>query len=280
MLAALRIVREVLVYRLRRLEMANLVAAGSLLVALRAPWAEVWVRCAFAGVLNVLAYLTNDYYDVHRDLAAGRAEDKTRFLRDHAREARAAQLVLAGALALFAIAWDPSLLLAVAGGAGICWVYSARLKSMPFADIASMAAWGAAMPLVAIRLGDTLGLALVLQLALFSACFETLQVLRDREEDATANLRTTAVVIGERRTLALARTLVLACSAYATATLHAFAGPALAIAALLPVDPANVERHWTRVRVVFGVVWLAILASVYVHGATSGALVTLDSRTW
>lgn len=280
MLAALRIVRDVLAYRLRRLEMANLVAAGSLLLALRAPPEEVVARSTFALLLNVLAYLTNDYYDVHRDLAAGRDEAKTLFLRDHAAEALAAQIALAVALAVLALAWDPSLLVAGAAGAGLCWAYSAKWKATPWADVVSMAAWGAAMPLAGVRLGDAVGLLLVGQLAWFSACFETLQVLRDRREDAEAGLRTTAVVLGDRGTARLARLLAVGCATYATLTLHAALGPAIAVAAVLPIDPSRTEQHWTRVRLIFGVVWLALLASIYFTGTTHGMLTALRVDAW
>ena len=63
-LAALRIVAAVVGYRLRKLEMANLVAALSIAIALRLPWPEVAYRTAFAFFLNALVYLNNDYIDV------------------------------------------------------------------------------------------------------------------------------------------------------------------------------------------------------------------------
>ena len=138
MIAAARIVFDVFVYRVRRLEMANMVAAISLSLALALPGKQVLLRALFAAVLNLLAYLTNDYYDVDRDLEAGRALDKTRYLADHRRAAIGAQLGLAALLVALAFVIDVGLLIPAAAGAGICWAYSAKLKCVPVLDVLSM----------------------------------------------------------------------------------------------------------------------------------------------
>ena len=72
MLSALRILFDVVVFRLRRLEMANLAGAVSVMLALRLPVSDVVLRTGFALLLNVLAYLTNDYYDLEPSAAAFR----------------------------------------------------------------------------------------------------------------------------------------------------------------------------------------------------------------
>src|SRR5437899_3138048 len=81
--AAFRILGDVLVYRIRKLEMANLVAVVAILVALRRPIDDTVVRTGFAVLLNLLAYLTNDYCDLEHDLATGREREKTLFLYEH-----------------------------------------------------------------------------------------------------------------------------------------------------------------------------------------------------
>ena len=56
-------------------------------------------------------------------------------------------MILAAALAAFALAYDWGLLVPLIAGGGICVWYSARLKHRPFWDIATMVVWGTSMPL-------------------------------------------------------------------------------------------------------------------------------------
>lgn len=271
MRAATKILLDVLAYRLRHLEMANMAAAISVMVALRLPFADVAVRSVFALVLNVLAYLINDVVDVERDLASGRAPDKTRFLAEHVPAAHGAGALCAAVLAAIALSWSPWLLLPAVLGSGICWAYSAYFKRMPYADVLSMVAWGAAMPLVAVPPDRALGWLLLGQLALFSATFELIQVLRDRDSDAALGIETTAVRLGPERTLLATRITVLVASAYAVLALHRWIGAALAVAVLLSGRPAP-ERYWNRVRLVYGVTWLALIAWITWRGAADGVL--------
>ena len=72
-----------------------------------------------------------------------------------------------------------------------------------------MMVWGARH--AAVRLAESnsaLGVCMALQLGLFSGVFETIQVMRDADEDAAGGVRTTAVVLGKARTLRLARGLM------------------------------------------------------------------------
>jgi 4-hydroxybenzoate polyprenyltransferase len=273
MAAALRIVSEVLAYRLKRLEMANLVGAVAIMLTLRLPLADIIFRTAFAFVLNLLAYTTNDYYDVERDLAAGRAREKAAFLIANRRAALWAQLALAAMLLVAALAYEPELVVSAVAGAGICWIYSARLKAKPYLDVVAMTLWGVAMPLVAIPLDSLLGWCLVIQLGLFSSCFETIQVLRDLPEDRDAKLDTTAVRLGPRRALVLARLLMFVAAGYAICVLERFAGILLVAAVFLPFAPDAIERFWNRVRLMLGLGWLATLGSIYLKGETSGLFV-------
>lgn len=268
--AGIRILVDVLVYRLRRLEMANLIAAAAIMVALRTSVPDFAIRLVFALLLNVLAYTTNDYCDIDRDIAGGRDPEGRRFLKSHMREALGAQIALAVLLAAIALVWDRGLLLAGALGAGICWVYSARLKTRPYVDVIAMTAWGISMPMVAIHLDDALGWALLIQLGLFSSVFETIQVLRDREEDSAAGIRTTAVALGEERTLMLARVLIAVAAVYGQLFLHWALGAIPLFALFLPWRPEATSSYWTRVRLVFGIGWLAILAWVFFTGAADG----------
>jgi 4-hydroxybenzoate polyprenyltransferase len=270
---ALRILWDVALFRLRRLEMANLFAALAIMLALRLPWPEVALRLGFGLLLNLLAYLTNDYFDVDQDLRSpGRDPRKARFLRAHMGTAARLQWGLAALLAVVALLWSPDLLLPLALGAGVCWLYSWRLKRTPYLDVLAMITWGAAMPLVGCPLDSRLGWVLLGQLALLSACFESIQIIRDHDEDVAAGVRTTAVRLGVGPTRLLLRLLMVASAAYAAALLHRFIGPAMLLALALPLRRRLAGRYWNQVRMVMGLVWLAITGWIYWTGSPAGWL--------
>jgi 4-hydroxybenzoate polyprenyltransferase len=274
MVAAPKIIADVVAYRLRKLEMANLAAATSIALALRLPPGDVVFRTLFAFVLNVLIYLNNDYLDVALDLRSETKDQrKSRFLADHMRSARRAQWALLGALVAAALAHDPGMLLPLAAGGGICVWYSAQLKRRPYADVLAMMAWGVAMPLCGAPVTSALGVCMALQLGLYSGVFETIQVLRDHDDDAKQGVRTTSVVLGAERTLALARVLMVAASAYALVVMHPLSATISAGALLVPFDARDVARYWTRVKLVYGVAWLALCAWVFLYGHSGGLFV-------
>ena len=118
-------------------------------------------------------------------------------------------------LAAAALAYGGGLLVPLIAGGGVCMAYSRWIKRRPYLDILAMMLWGFLMPLCGSPIDSVLGLCMAMQLGLFSAVFETIQVMRDADEDAAEGVRTTAVVLGKRRTLQLARGLMLLSSAYA-----------------------------------------------------------------
>ena len=273
MLAAFRIVLSAVVYRLRNLEMANLAAAGSIAVALHLPWLDVVARTLFVFVLNALVYLNNDYIDVRIDLqSADKDASKARYLADNMRAALWAQLSLVGLLTVCALVYDKGLFVPLIAGGGVCWWYSAQLKHRPFLDILAMAIWGVAMPLCGSPMDSSLGIMMALQLGLFSGVFETIQVLRDADEDAAEGVRTTAVVLGKPRTLLLARVLMLACTLYAALYMQPWAAVISLVALAIPFTTENIERYWTRVKLAYGVAWLVICAWVFLYGHRAGLL--------
>jgi 4-hydroxybenzoate polyprenyltransferase len=277
MVSALKIVLAVVIYRLRKLEMANLAAAASIAAALHLPLLDIAFRTLFAFFLNALVYLNNDYVDIELDLhSADKDAQKSRFLKDNLRSALTAQWVMLGLLVIAALLYDIGLLVPLVAGGGICVWYSVQLKRRPYVDILAMMVWGVAMPLCGSPVDSVLGLCLALQLGLFSGVFETIQVMRDSDEDAAEGVRTTSVVLGKARTLWLARALMVLSSVYALLVLHPIAFAISAVALLLPFQPDQVERYWTRVKLVYGVAWLAICAFVYFSGHSAGLLLALD----
>lgn len=276
--ATFKILVGVVAYRLRKLEMANLAAAASIALALHLPLPEVVWRVVFAFFLNVLVYLNNDYIDVGMDLTnTGKDSEKTRYLAEHLGAAIAAQLVLVGICAAMAFAIDLGLLLPLVAGGGICWWYSAVLKRRPFTDILSMFVWGVAMPLCGLPWWSLLGWGMALQLGLFSTVFESIQVMRDSDDDAKEGIRTTGVVLGKAGTFQLARVFMIVCAAYAALVLHPISAGICAIALVIPFKEDQVAKYWTQVKMTYGFAWLFICGWVYLKSHSNGLVWVIDS---
>ena len=268
MIASLRILFDVLSFRLRRLEMANMVSAGAIMWALHVPlvW-EGLIRLAFALALNVLVYLNNDYHDLEEDLdATGRERERTQFLADNRAAALGAQLFLVGALLAFALWWGGQLWRPLVFGGGICWLYSAALKRRPVSDIVAMIVWGATMPMVGVVSDSTASWLLLAQLGLFSGVFESIQVLRDHDEDALANVRTTAVAIGPGAMAWVIRVMLLAVACFAGFTFHPLASVGPALAMLVPPASVKTARYWNVIRLLLGLTFLGECALLFSAG--------------
>jgi 4-hydroxybenzoate polyprenyltransferase len=271
-LAGFRIVADVVTFRVRNLEMTNLAGATSIALALHLPWPEVLYRTAFAFALNAFVYLNNDYLDATDDLRAPtRNNAKTRFLVEHMDAALAAQCALIVLLVTAALAFDVDLLAALVFGGGTCVWYSAKLKRVPYVDVVAMAAWGLGMPMCGFPLASTLGWALGVQLGAFAAVYETIQVMRDADQDAAAGIRTTGVVLGAERTRRLSRALMALACVFAALVLHPVAALIAATALLVPLD-GDVERRWTRVKLAYGAAWLFLCAWIFATGSSAGLL--------
>ena len=276
MFAALKILTDVAVFRLRKLEMGNLFAAVAIMLALRLEAAEVALRLLSGVLLNLLAYLTNDYYDVDQDLASpNKDHKKAGYLKEHMGAAIFAQVAVALVLVVIGLLFSPGLLVAAAAGAGICWLYSWKLKRLPYLDVLAMIAWGAAMSSVGFPLDRTLGWCLVLQLALFSACFESIQIIRDYDEDVRSGVRTTAVRLGVGRTTFLLRLFMILSSAYAICFLNKWFGLGLLAALLIPFNKEKAAAYWNQVRMVQGIVWLAMVAWIFLSRSSTGLFFTI-----
>jgi len=269
--AALKVIAATVAYRVRKLEMANLAAAVSIALALKLPFVDVIVRALFAFVLNALVYLNNDYIDIQIDLSsADKDRTKARYLAAHKTAALVAQWTLVALLVAVSVVHDLGLLVPLLAGGGVCWWYSAQLKHRPYLDIAAMIVWGITMPLCGTPVDHPVGLWMALQLGLFSGVFESIQVVRDADEDAQEGVRTTAVVLGKKRTMHLARALMMASSAYAAAFLQPWAAAVSLLAFCVPFREHAVEQYWTRVKLIYGVSWVVICAAVFLTGQRSG----------
>lgn len=276
--AGLNIVASTIAYRIRKLEMANMVAAASLAVAFRMSVVDIAVRVLFAFLLNALVYLNNDYIDVAIDLqSGGKDAEKSRYLAQNMKAAMWAQLMMLAALAVLSFFYDPGLLVPLLAGGGICWWYSAKLKHSPPWDIVAMMIWGVTMPLVGAPVTSLLAWALALQLGLFSGVFETIQVMRDAEEDAKEGVRTTGVVLGTKRAGHLARALMVLCTVYALLVLHPLAAGITLVALFIPCRDDAIEQYWTRIKLIYGVAWLLLCGWVFMEQKSSGLLWSIDA---
>jgi 4-hydroxybenzoate polyprenyltransferase len=171
--------------------------------------------------------------------------------------------------------FDPGMLAPIFFGGGVCIWYSLILKRRPFLDIPAMAVWGVAMPACGFPWHSALGWAMAVQLGLFSAVFESIQVMRDADEDAAEGIKTTGVVLGKEKTLLLARVLMVVCTAYAALVLHPIAAVVSAAALVVPFNPNAIARYWTLVKMIYGFTWLFICGWVFFTAGGEGMVWTI-----
>jgi hypothetical protein len=67
------------------------------------------------------------------------------------------------------------------------------------------------------------------------------------------------------------------CTVYAALYMHPLAAAISAVALFLPFIESNIEKYWTRVKLVYGVAWLVICAWVWFHGESSGLLASIPA---
>jgi len=275
--AVFRILRDVLVYRIRKREMANLASSFTIMMALGLPSKDVAVRMVFAVALNFAVYLTNDIHDVEADLAApDKDHDKASFLHAHRAQAWFALLAPLSVMVLLGAWWAPELLITLVVAGSACWAYSARLKRLAFVDLPTILVCGVAGSMVAFPLDRSMGWCLAGLLGLFAACFQTVQMIRDHDADAAFGTQTTAVTIGPKATVWLQRALLVGAAVYAALVVHRWIGSAMVLVAAIPFDPQRASAHWNRIRAALGLAWLAIIGWIIGTGSTHGWLVQLE----
>ncbi len=248
--------------------MANLGGAVAIAIALHLPVGEIAVRLGFGLLLNVLVYLNNDYVDGDADLeAAGREHDKTAFLMAHRAAAVRAQLGAVVVLGVIAAWFGGGLWIPLWLGGGVCWAYSVVLKRRPVVDVLAMMAWGMAMPMVGVPpAAIETAMPLLIMLGLFSGVFESVQVLRDLDDDKARGVRTTAVVWGRAPTLALVRGIALLAAVHTAWAFGLWVAIPAALAALWKVGDAAPLALWNRLRVLCGLSFVLACYSVWSGG--------------
>lgn len=275
---AAKIVWNSTIYRIKKREMANLVGSISIMAGLHYSTGEIMIRGIFAMLLNMAVYLVNDLIDVEIDLHGGkRQKRKVILLKENKKSALAAIIIIALILFIFCIAYNLSLFIPLAGGIGICWLYSAYTKNIPFVDVISMTIWAVAMVSTGVKLHSINGWLLAFQLGLYSSCFEMIQTMRDVNEDSRACIKTTAVFLGPKRSKLLLSILMLSASIYCYLFINKILSIISMFAIIIPLpenstNPDSMQKYWNKIKAIYGLLWLAIIITVWHGRAPAGLL--------
>ncbi len=258
--AGFRVLADSAVFRLRKREGGNLATSMTLALALALPIGDVAYRFLFGIVLNLFVYLLNDCSDVRIDLVAmGREIERTRYLYEHIREGWAMVVMLGAFLAVLGAMHSIGLLVTFVINAVLVASYSLWLKRLPVVDILAMVGWGVAMAMVGFPLDSHAGWRFAGLLAILCAITEVVQVIRDAPSDGRSGLRTSAVVLGIGPTVWIGRVLICAAVVYTFLMLQPIVAVGFLLALLVPLEERNAARSWDQLRVIFGLVWLALL---------------------
>ena len=262
--APLRIIAETLWYRVRRREANNFITTLSLMVAFKLPLPDMLYRGGFALLLNIYAYLINDYCDVEIDLSSSdKDRKKTVFLSEHRKDATIALLLLAVVLGIAGALHSPILFICFLANTAVVYSYSVRFKHMPYLDVVAMIICGITMSMPAIPQNSLIAYKYFGVLGLICAAFEVVQVIRDEPEDRLAGVCTTAVRLGAFRARLVFIFLVLSVTAYSYFLIHSFAGLLFLPALAVPLSSKNASRAWDILRLIFGTAWLLMMLELW-----------------
>lgn len=268
LLSSIRIAYESFAYRVRKREANNLVVTFSMMVAFGLSWPDLIYRGIFALVLNMYIYLINDVFDVHVDLASpGKDQVKTIYISKHPKSAWLA--VVLEALILIALSighyflyQNILLILAFVINTVVIIGYSRWLKRIPFLDVGIMAVAGASTTMMGVPT-NALGYSILGFLAILCASYQIIQLVRDMEVDQKEGVHTSAVLLGAKASRIGFIFLVIGGAIYGILLLKSFAPLGLLAGIVFPLTPEKAERSWDYARLVFGLVWLAILGEIF-----------------
>lgn len=251
-----------LAHRLGRGEGLLLAVNVSLAVALMGDWSTLILRVAVSSSVLALLYLFNDVYDGPGDLSdPGKDADFVTFCVVHRR--RLFGWIVAAKLAVVCIAWlplGPRSAFAIAALFLVNVTYSAFFKGMPALDVPVVAVWGALYPMV---LGAGVPLPLTGLVGAMTAVCHVFQITRDREIDASNQIRTSAVASSWLPEVELA-VLCAVMGAILFRPLGLLGGLSAAVPLGLRLKSPSNQWAWVLSKVYFSVVWLALL--VQIHG--------------
>lgn len=262
-----RLLRDAIVDRLRRMEANSLMTNFLLLAAFHFPLTDFAARMFVTFVLNTLVYFINDFIDVEIDLAADNKDHrKALYIQRHKKTAFALIVCLSASLILSTLFYSRSVCFGVILALWVIFLYTDYFKNMPFLDVVGCFVWGVAMAWAAIPDFSAQGIRLILLIGLFTACFEIVQCVKDYEFDKKFRLRTTPIVIGIPKAFLLLRVLLVAAALYTVFVLRSKMGFLILLPVFFRTDQ-RMEIYWMKLRVVFGVVWLTLMARQFFGSA-------------
>lgn len=253
--------------RIVRLEANTILGNLLLLIAFHFSALDFIIRMAVTLYINVLGYFINDYIDVDVDLAnKDKDSSKALFIKEHKKTALALILYMSAAVIIATMFYSTSVCLAVVMLLLIVTIYTDSLKNTAYWDIIFIGLWGLALSWIAIPDFSWQGTQLILLLFLFGCSFETVQTLKDYEEDKKFGLTTTPIAIGVPGTLRVLRALYVVSALYALFVLREPVGILLFIPLLFSTTQ-SMSVYWTKLKVTCGIVWLVIMVRLYVQHA-------------
>lgn len=258
-----RLLSDAIIDRLKRKEANSLITNLMLLLAFHFGVADIAVRMAVTFVLNVLVYFINDFIDVEIDLAnADKDRTKALYIKENKRTAFALIVCTSAALLILTLLYSKSVCLGVILALLIIFLYTDYFKNMAVFDIIGCFVWGVSMAMPAIPDFSPQGIKLILLIGIFTASFEVVQCIKDYEEDKQYNLRTTPIVIGIPRAFLLARSLYVLAAAYTIFILGEIQGALLLVPMFFSTEQ-EMDTYWMKLRVVYGIVWITIMARLF-----------------
>ena len=256
--------------RLVRLEANTILGNFLLLIAFHFSFTDFIIRMVITLFINVLGYFINDFIDIEVDLAS-KEKDKSKalFIKEHKKTALALILCMSAGLVTATLFYSQSVCFAVIMLLFIVTIYTDYFKNKAFWDVIFIGLWGFALSWIAIPDFSWQGIKLILLLFIFGCCFETVQTLKDYEEDKNFGLTTTPIVLGVPETVLILRILYIASALYAFFVLNEIVG----ILILIPLffsTTQNMGTYWTKLKLVCGVVWMVIMVRLYFHSLPPG----------
>ena len=258
-----KLLKDTALDRIRRLEGNTIPGNFLLLIAFHFGALDFIIRMAITLIANLLIYFINDYIDIEVDLAnKDKNHSKTLFLKEHKKIALTLILYLSTALIIAAMFYSTSVCLAVVLVLLFEIIYTDNFKKKPIWDILFVGLISAALSWIAIPNFSLLGIQYIVLLFIFGCCFETVQTLKDFEEDKKFGLTTTPVVIGFHRTVYLLKGLYVLATLYAVVVLRELIGVLLLIPLFFSTRQ-NMGTYWTRLKFVCGIVWIIMMVRLY-----------------
>ncbi len=258
-----KLLSDAIVDRLRRKEANSLVTNFMLLIAFHFPLFDVVVRMGVTFMLNVLVYFINDFIDVEIDLSNEEKDHaKALYIKEHKRTAFALIVCVSAAFLSLTLWYSKSVCFGVILALLIIFLYTDYFKNMAYFDVIGCFVWGVSMAWPAIPDFSVEGIKLLLLIGIFTASFEVVQCVKDYESDKQYNLRTTPIVIGIPNSFRLLRALYVLAACYTVFVLHQVQGLLLLIPIFFNTEQ-KMETYWMKLRIVFGIVWLTIMARLY-----------------